>query len=180
MIQPGTAALLGAIRNRNQKRKRKFAHAFGWTGEYLETAQQAMPRLQPSQSAGGFSISQKLPPGLSNSRPTSQDASLTTEIRSTIFAVLLRPFEISFSDTGVLFLSCTGRMIPHPCAFTTTVWYFPEKLCSRSRLVIITGICRETLVLRRTFLNPSRAIPSLGLNVGRSLPMSILETQLKK
>jgi hypothetical protein len=78
---------------------------------------------------------------------------------------LLRPFEISFSDTGVLFFSCTGRMIPHPCAFTTTVWYFPEKLCSRSRLVIITGICRETLVLRRTFLNPSRAIPSLGLNV---------------
>jgi hypothetical protein len=31
--------------------------------------------------------------------------------------------------------------------------------------VIITGICRETLVLRRTFSNPSRAIPSLGFNV---------------
>jgi hypothetical protein len=31
--------------------------------------------------------------------------------------------------------------------------------------VITTGTCHDTLVLRRAFLDPSRAIPSLGLNV---------------
>jgi hypothetical protein len=123
------------------------------------------PGRQIPQSAGGFSISQKLPAGLSNSSPTNHDEPSMTESNSTILAVLLRAIEINSTDTGVLFFSCTGRIIPHPCALTTTVWYFPENFCAGSRLVITIGICRDSLVLRRAFLNLSSAGPSLGFNV---------------
>jgi hypothetical protein len=55
--------------------------------------------------------------------------------------------------------------MPHPCALTTTVVYFPENLCSGSRLLITIEICRDSLVLRLAFLNLSSPVPSLGFNV---------------
>jgi hypothetical protein len=96
--------------------------------------------FQARQSAGGFSISQKLSAELSNSSPSNHEAPSVTETTSTIVAVLLRPLEINSTDTGVLCFSRTGRRMPHPCALTTTVSYFPEKFCSGSRLVITIGI----------------------------------------
>src|ERR1035438_742458 len=121
------------------------------------------PPLDPP-SAGGFSISQKMPEGVSNSRPSNQETPSTTEIVSTILPFLLRPLEINSTTTGVSFSSRSGRITPHPCALTTVVSYFPEKLCAGSRLVITIGIWRERRVLRLTSFLRSSAVPSLGLN----------------
>ncbi len=124
-----------------------------------------MAGTQTCQSSGGFSIPQNSPDGLSNSSPTSHDAPSITVSASAVLAVLLWPFEINSTDTGVLFLSCTGRIVPHPCAFTTTVSCLPENLCSGSRLEIKTGIRRDSLVLRLPSLNFSSAVPSLELTL---------------
>jgi hypothetical protein len=122
-------------------------------------------QIQTCQSSGGFSIPQKSPAGLSNSSPANHDVPSTTEIASTVLAILLRPCESNSTDTDVLFFSCTGRITPHPCALTTTVSCFPENLCSGSRLVITTGIRRVSLVLRLAFLNLSSAVPPLELTL---------------
>ena len=124
-----------------------------------------MAGTQTCQSSGGFSTPQKSAEGLSNSSPTSHDAPSITVSASAVLAVLLWPFEISSTDTGVLFLSCTGRIVPHPCALTTTVSCLPENFCSGSRLVITTGIRRDSLVLRLAFLHFSSAVPSLELTL---------------
>src|SRR5580700_2046471 len=109
-----------------------------------------------------------MPEGLSNSRPSNQETPSTTAIASTTFARLFRPLEITSTTTGVSFSSRSGRITPHPCALTTVVSYFPEKLCAGSRLVITIGIWRDRRVLRLTSFLRSSALPSLGLNGYRS------------
>src|ERR1700680_2772286 len=107
------------------------------------------------QSAGGFSISQKSPAGLSNSTPSSHRAPSTSERTSTILPFLLRPLEASSTVTGVSLTNSSRTITPHPCALTTTVSYCPENLHAGSRLVIRTGICRDSRVLRlASFLSP--------------------------
>jgi hypothetical protein len=114
-----------------------------------------------TQSAGGFSISQKSPAGLSNSSPSSHKAPSTSERTRTILPFLLRPLETSSTVTGVSFISSSRTITPHPCALTTTVSYCPENLHAGPRLVIRTGICRDSRVLRlASFLCPSnRSLP---------------------
>src|ERR1700731_3909975 len=109
-----------------------------------------------------------MPEGVSNSRPSNQETPSTTEIVSTILPFLLRPLEINSTTTGVSFSSRSARITPHPCALTTVVSYFPEKLRAGSRLVITIGICRDRRVLRLpSFLRLSSAGPWFGLNAFR-------------
>ena len=101
---------------------------------------------------------------MSNSSPNNHEAPSTIVIASPILALILRPLEINSTATGVPSFSRSGRTTPHPCALTTAVSYFPEKLCAGSRLVITIGIRRDSLVLPLAFLNPSSAVPLLGFN----------------
>src|SRR5713226_8795230 len=71
------------------------------------------PSRQTHQSDGGVSIPQKFS-GLSKSNPSSHEVSSMTEMTSAIRPFLLRPFEISFTVTGVSFLSRSWTITPQP------------------------------------------------------------------
>jgi hypothetical protein len=119
---------------------------------------------QTGQSAGGFSISQKLL-GLSNSSPISHEALSASGITTTTRPLLLPPFETSFTINNDSFFNCSPTITPQPWAFTTTVLHSARKSHAGSRLVITIAICRESRVLRLvSFLSSPSAVPPLGFN----------------
>src|SRR5689334_7540649 len=100
-----------------------------------------------SQSAGGFGIRQKFP-AVSSAIPSSHAFPSCPMAAQSATAPFTCRWSAVSNRTLLPMGIARGERTPHPCVFTTSVWHCSRNATCGSRLLMCTGICQRTRVLR--------------------------------